>query len=488
LRQWQAIHTVVRESVPQSARSIAQGWTDLVTQLPAQSTTKETPFLEFIDTPPSTVVNHEVSHPATNRRWLARRRSYPVMAAVLFAAMIVTLVFFVHPGRQQPGSILSPGGFVSSACGLAPIPMHLPYVASLVDLQMLSPTEGWLGGSISDPRNTDNSKPHSPLLMHFHQCEWTRVSLSLPGFSVDSIEMLSPVEGFAEADYAADASPSHARSALLHYQDGVWQQMTIPAEKHTMGYLYEGWHMVSADEGWIVGSVLQSGNNADQNYVLREQHGKWAVADSQFASATSQFNGAITIDGETWGYGDTIVHYVNGAWQPAQLPEGVATQGFSVSKMDALSSRDIWALGNTWNGAPVRFWLLHFDGTSWSQVPLSSDVQTVRRATNFVMVSAKEGWLAADNRFLPPSSTGLMLHFQNSTWQPVSALPYNIFVTEITKAFGEEAWGIGYIPINKQGTETPGESDETAPVIIQLHGTKWSVYDPHTHQLPSHGS
>jgi len=457
---------------------------------------QEEMMMEFVDTPPSVITEGERPRTTTRQRWFTSKRSYPVVAAVLLAAMVATLVFFVRFG-QQSAPISGPNGFVSSACGPSPISMHLPWGASFGSPQMVSPTEGWLGGGISDPRNTDNTKPVTPLLMHFHQCQWTRVNISLPGFGIGKIEMLSPTEGFAEADYGADAFPTHTRSYLLHYHDGVWQKMSIPVETHTMGYYYEVWHMISADEGWIAGQYIPNSNAQSQSYVLREQHGKWSVVSPQslFAATTSRLTGTVTVDSDTWGYGypiDTIEHYVNGEWQPAKLPAGVITPGFSIESVDMLSPQDIWALGGTANndGTNPHSVLLHYDGTTWSLVPVSGVPQGQWGVFGLIALSAREVWLfygpttySGTVGLTPPLPTTRTLHYKDGIWRPGQNLPDTQVFGNFPQAFNGEAWGVALVGVTKKEAR-PTSDLRPVQAIIHLYNGKWDVYDPHTQELP----
>jgi hypothetical protein len=482
--QWREVASAVRAAGTAATPHL---WENIKAHLatsssPMPQAMKGMTTLEFDDTALDSAPVAAMSPIKARKPWTAPRRAYPV-AAVLLLAMVVIFVFFVRPGQPQLGSYQGTEGFTTAACP-DPVPMHLPQGAFLVNLQMLSPSEGWLIGLFHDPASPKDGQP-DPLLMHFHQCQWTQVKVSsLHGFYLGGLDMLSPDEGWVIADYTPSGPSARERSVILHYHDGQWQKETIPADIHAdTGNNYSQIVMTSPEDGWILAGAIPG-----DPYVLREQHGVWSVDTTQFAATVSSLSGVVLQGNTVWGYGSSdarkpfIVRYVQGKWRNESLPAAVLAHQGEIVQMSVISAKDIWVAGNMEFYSPFA---LHYDGTSWSQVHLPGGI-TNPYPKGIVMVSAQEGWMIVQSVGDHNESTQT-LHYQHGVWRrgpalPTPTSPGDMIVVDNTQAFDGDVWGLGSVAVNTQGTPLSAMSDETATVIVHLHNGRWDYYNPYPHR------
>src|SRR5438876_160343 len=77
-------------------------------------------------------------------------------------------------------------------------------------------------------------------------------------------------------------------------------------------------------------------------------------------------------DGANYGAPCTILHYDGATWSNAPSP--TTFPPVNLSAVWGTSASDVWAVGNTAVTAPVPRYngvILHYDGTSWSSVPIA---------------------------------------------------------------------------------------------------------------------
>ncbi len=128
------------------------------------------------------------------------------------------------------------------------MPVESPTIADLYDLSMLSPDDGWARGRLRQ------SEEDSPVLLRYTSGSWEMgPTWPISESYVIDFEMVSPDEGW----FIYGIENSLFSSYILHYKEGNWQEIELPAVKYAdHGYELEAIDMTSADEGWIVGEVI----------------------------------------------------------------------------------------------------------------------------------------------------------------------------------------------------------------------------------------
>ena len=154
---------------------------------------------------------------------------------------------------------------------------------------MLSSTDGWIGGE-QDIRTAESGGAQQPdtlhpRLLHYVQGQWVDASSSIGSTSsgmetILSVFMRSPTDGWA-VFLAKDLT--HALPKLLHYNGSKWSAVNLPTIKNTSIYRLARVFMVSATDGWLVGSRDLQTFTAPYTYqtvpVLYHLHnGTWSLA------------------------------------------------------------------------------------------------------------------------------------------------------------------------------------------------------------------
>lgn len=140
-------------------------------------------------------------------------------------------------------------------------------------LQMVSADDGWLAGVAP---NWDAMAANSHLfLMHFDGTNWRNVALpALPGGGASDLSdtfehfaMVSATEGWAVG------SSLGLTSLIFRYYNGVWQ-----LDPFAIHMPLDSISMVSADEGWAVGSLhVHTNGNDNASVLVHYSHGAWSV-------------------------------------------------------------------------------------------------------------------------------------------------------------------------------------------------------------------
>lgn len=229
-------------------------------------------------------------------------------------------------------------------------------------ISMGSASDGWALGS----QEGDHTQPAKPFLAHYTGGRWVPQTLNLPNVTLSQIQMLGPDKGWATGQNAAqgDYGP-----VLLHFQHGVWTP-TMFAPTNAALTQAASTNAVSPLAYHVPQSPMSGGPEV-------------SVDKAQFLSDT-----------EGWAIGTdldklAVWRYHNGQWQTVLRVPGASVHRFL--DIGANSSTDVWVLSKIGIMGPEGFspaqlavyplstrtsggtyFLLHFDGHSWANVPADS--------------------------------------------------------------------------------------------------------------------
>ncbi len=168
----------------------------------------------------------------------------------------------------------------------------LAVTGRLNSVQTLTADDAWaVGGNAG-----------APLIMHYTGGAWTRVALPFTGYTLTSIDMITPAEGWAVGDGPA-----------LHYQAGQWSVVPLPAVGQLNGVAFGG-----SGEGWAVGN---------SGALLHYRADRWEVAPSPGPMNLQGVSMRGSSEGWAVGDGGTILHYHGGTWTLAPSPTHANLRG-----------------------------------------------------------------------------------------------------------------------------------------------------------------
>jgi hypothetical protein len=296
------------------------------------------------------------------------------------------------------------------------------------------------------------------------------------GSSLFDVGALSATDAWAVGDYV-DAPPrGRAYPLAEHWNGASWTVVPAPTTRY-----YAGLHSVAAIAGndvWAVGT--SSGRSSDDTTLVEHWDGSsWSIVTSPNPGK----GGADLLDvtatpnsSRVWAVGeyqplfggqfDPLIERWDGSRWRVYRPPAPEDGGY-LSGVTALADDDVWAVGQTGlhSDQPLT---LHWDGTSWSIVPVAPAQYGYFSAV--AAISAADVWAVGES-FGDP----LVEHWNGHDWTIVPTPPGKS--TDFHDVVAENAtslWTVGvYVP--KHGSRT---------VIEHWNGARWSFVDSPEGALP----
>ena len=273
-----------------------------------------------------------------------------------------------------------------------------------------------------------------------------------------------------------------------HWDGAAWTVVDSPSDPKT-NYVFDSVAVVGKNEAWAVGSFgcPDRQGNAHSSTLTEHWDGRsWSVVHSPNGGPTGTwFSGlhsvtAITTD-NVWAAGLTIKpssdptkpgtayplieHRDGKRWSIVAAPKGALGGLESIS---STSASDVWAVGGT-EISPVTTLALHFDGSSWSRLPLPTVPNTTAAFFSVKATSRNDAW--AVGKWFPTSGNGQILidHWDGKSWTVVKNLPTvgptgsETHLFSVDAASGTGVWAVG------------GWSSDAGANAIAIHwtGTAW---------------
>lgn len=171
------------------------------------------------------------------------------------------------------------------------------------------------------------------------------------------------------------------------------------------------------------------------------------------------------------GYLTLIYHWNGTAWFRAASPSPSGSAYTNLRGVAAVSSTNIWAVGFYEVSGIDRTMILHYNGTSWSQVPNTPNPGGTSQYNDLYAVwatSANDVWAVGEYGTGTSPGRTLILHYNGTAWSHVSSP--NIGATNaengllsVTATASNNAWAVG--------TYYNGTTHQT--LILRWNGTSW---------------
>jgi hypothetical protein len=356
------------------------------------------------------------------------------------------------------------------------ITVNLPDRATIFELTLTSPSEGWLVGAVFNP---DFRTTQSSLILRYRDDAWQPVDDPLPNAFLDGIAMVSPLEG-----WVTGYNRVTGESYLLHTDGGPWKPVALPFQP-TNGSYYGGIRMLSPDEGWLVVNPA-SGWKGDyrESLLLHYQRGVWTPVT---VPVPLVWDFAPVGPDDLWVVGNastrsayrkdsTLAHYQGGRWTTGPAPDHTL---FHTLRM--LSPTDGYAMGwqprtDPWfrNSDPPAV-VLRYDGKAFHPVDTGADPA----AQALELFDDVDGWafVKAEN---PPGSAwranDVITKAQRKIgpdWHVVD-WPFTdiIHVSPVVRAVPGEYWAAAQYAL------LPEISDNFHWELLHFTGGRWHEYPP----------
>jgi hypothetical protein len=172
---------------------------------------------------------------------------------------------------------------------------------------------------------------------------------------------------------------------------------------------------------------------------------RWRETPLAFRPGTLLEGIAATSARDAWvvGYDDgtpEAARWTGHAWTNVALPSD--GPGFPRA-VDARTPADAWIVGSRDGFAGTRAGIWHWDGRSWSALPLQEGVGV---NSELVAVSAHrddDAWAVGVSGTTPPRQ--LLLHWDGTTWTaaPAPGVPAESELTDVTMVSHDNVWAVG---------------------------------------------
>jgi hypothetical protein len=308
------------------------------------------------------------------------------------------------------------------------LPSPSPGSSSLASVSAPSATNAWAVGS-----EEDLDIPGGELdgvIEHWDGTSWKQQSMQAAGFSTQlaGVSAVTPTNAWAvgSTDVTnADGSASN-QPLIEHWGGSSWSVVPSPSPDPSPGTrnILVGVAAASATEAWAVGDTVTGGffehwNGSTWSLVspANPAIGSFRPRAVAVTSATDAWAAGYVVDGQSQV--PVLEHWNGSAWSvvSAPIPGGAGNVGYFTG-VAASSTTDAWAVGvvsATSNQNPGQAFIEHWDGSTWSQVPIPN-VGEDSIANAVAVAPNRTGWVAGELTGVPsgdfPLSGNFALHLQ----------------------------------------------------------------------------
>jgi hypothetical protein len=226
----------------------------------------------------------------------------------------------------------------------------------------------------------------------------------------------------------------------------------------------------SAGDAWAVG-FRDSGHSS----VALSEHwngSAWSIVSFPSSSAKHFSLGAVADLSPANAYAvgsdaGVAYHWDGTAWSTLALPDA----GFAPSSIAAVSATDIWLVGSGASATTAE--ALHFDGATWTVVPMQQPGGTNPPQLNAVTaVAANDIWAVGEVQSLtgPYGLSTLIEHWNGNSWSivpsptPTGTLPT---LTAVAHRGPSDVYAVGW-------DQHPDGTGVAEGLILRWNGSTWS--------------
>lgn len=310
--------------------------------------------------------------------------------------------------------------------------------------------------------------------------KWTIVNSPSPSGTFNTLNSVTALS--VTAAWAVGSSASTQTLALVEHWNGTsWSTVGTPHPGSQLNTL-QGSSAVSPADVWAVGWYANS--NSSQQTLIEHWNGTvWSVVASPNPNTeNTQLMSVVAISStNVWAVGNytgnsgqqTLVEHWNGsAWSIVSSPNPTSSATSSqLNGVAAISANNIWATGFSYNISGEKTLLEHWNGSTWSIVSSPNTHLYGNLLGAITAISAKNIW-AVGYSFNQSGSAvqTLVEHWNGSTWSIVaSPNPIGSVDTQfrgVAATSASDIWAVGQQDTGHQSFQV---------LIEHWNGTQWSI-------------
>lgn len=266
---------------------------------------------------------------------------------------------------------------------------------------------------------------------------------------------------------------------ILHWNGTAWSGVTAPRQGAAASYRLSAIGGTSATDIWAAGTKL--GDGTASPLIVHFNGRTWSNA-SPARPATGELNGvAADAAGDAWAVGQGVpgriltLHWDGSTWSQVPSPDPGRSSG-ALAAVAASTPDNAWAAGSTMKTAasPSRALALHWNGTAWSVASLPGSGNGDTRLNAVTVLNPRSAWAAGSSCPQAGCAPGtkipaFILSWNQTAWSRASTpdLPAGSQLTGTAAISATSAWAVGARP----------SPDRTGTVTLILHwnGRSWST-------------
>jgi hypothetical protein len=206
----------------------------------------------------------------------------------------------------------------------------------LYDVAALAPNDVWAVGQ----RSVRGVEGHSALALHWDGSRWASVDAPAGVENLFALAAVSPRDIWAVAPAQEDPAVGF-RVIVAHWDGTSWRELNTKLRAVDLA----GITAVSAKDVWAVGSTSGTGS---RGVVVRWNGRAFRLVHREGPLGSDFFFGIAAAGRQAWALGDADTEHRDGRrWRRTQI------KGVSFGGVDALSPRNVWAVGGNRRGPVV---------------------------------------------------------------------------------------------------------------------------------------
>jgi hypothetical protein len=277
------------------------------------------------------------------------------------------------------------------------------------------------------------------------------------------------------------ARPPVFRPIAEHFDGNSWQVVPTPFLDH--GDTLISVAGVASNDVWAVGAQYGPSFGFGESLIEHWDGSSWTIIDSPTSMVQHTALTGVTAlaSNDVWAVGqgvgahhsDALVeHWDGSSWSVVSSP---AFTGVPVDGISADASNDIWAFGlaSTFFGGPFNGpAALHFDGTSWTAIPMQTQVGPGDRLSwGLTALSPTDVWAVGSAFDAYEHPRAAIAHWDGASWQDVpSPVVTGVNMSQLASVAAispTDIWAVG---------ESGDEGSLTFFTLTEhWDGTSWSI-------------
>lgn len=253
----------------------------------------------------------------------------------------------------------------------------------------------------------------------------------------------------------------------LHWNGTSWERVTIPnASQNDL----RGVSAISPRDAWAVGGgrgrrttggLILHWNGTTWTRVPsprpRPGHGTLLLAVGAGSPTNAWAVGFSGPDNNGLKTSDAALHWNGTTWSKVPVPSPSGES--SLDGVSVVSPSDAWAVGSYFVGERLLSFIVHWNGTAWARVSSPNPGGSNISLNGVSALSGDDAW-AVGYYLASGREKALVLHWDGSSWAQVPVPNVEFVLLGVSALSPSDVWAVG------QGT--------TGTLVLHWNGTSWT--------------